>query len=98
MAILEKCASLLPFKAEAFPDLKQSEKTSKVTFGRDSKTMPMTPKGTVVLVITNPLGVVLVSSTLFKGVGKSATFLISWAIPANRFSSNIFGVFGIHSV
>ena len=40
-------ASLPPFSTAALPLLKQSEKTSKVTLGRASKIMPMTPKGTL---------------------------------------------------
>ena len=35
-ALFESAASEPPFKTEALPDLKQSEKTSKVTFGRAS--------------------------------------------------------------
>ena len=35
-ASFESFASELPLRTQAFPDLKQSEKTSKVTFGRAS--------------------------------------------------------------
>ena len=54
--LFEFIASFPPLKITAFPDLRQSADASTVTFGRDSKIIPITPSGTFVLIICKPFG------------------------------------------
>ena len=56
MASLEWRASLPPFRTQALPVFRQSEKMSAVTLGRASQTMPTTPNGTRTLRRVMPLG------------------------------------------
>ena len=89
MAKLELYASVPPLSTHTFPLFRHSEKTSKLTFGRASYIIPITPKGTERLVKCKPFGSVRSSSTLFKGLGNDATLRISAAMPLMRSSVSI---------
>ncbi len=56
ITLFVRIASLPPLKITAFPDLKHKVATSEVTFGLDSYITPITPIGTVYLLIAIPLG------------------------------------------
>ena len=84
MARLLSSASFPPFSTHALPAFRQSENTSKVTFGRASYTMPITPKGTLTRLRSSPLGRVVCFSTLPRGEGSVATLRVSPAIPSIR--------------
>ena len=80
MASLLCCALWLPFRMQALPLLKQSEKTSKQTLGRASKMMPMTPKGTLTRRRCRPLARVRSFVIMPRGEGREATFRMSAAM------------------
>ena len=63
MAIFELIASLPPFNIEQLPDLKHNPNASDVTFGRASNIIPITPRGTLLFPIINPLGLFFMERT-----------------------------------
>ena len=69
-----------PRRITALPDFRQREAASAVTFGRASKIIPITPKGTLTLVTVSPLGSLLPLITFPTGSGREATFLTPSAI------------------
>ena len=84
MARLLSSASFPPFRIQALPALRQREKTSKVTLGRASYTMPITPNGTLTRFKSSPLGSTVCFSTLPNGEGSEATLRVSPAMPSMR--------------
>ncbi len=75
--MLVSCASEPPLRMQALPAFMHSENTSKVTLGRASYTIPITPKGTVTLSMRNPLGRSTLISVIPSGDGRAATALMS---------------------
>ena len=98
MARLEESASLPPFSMQAFPLFRQRENTSKLTLGRASYIMPMTPNGTLTFLSLIPWRCVCSFSVRPTGEGRVATLRVSAAMPCRRstvsFSRSYFGSFG----
>ena len=88
-ARFDSIASLPPRKIVAFPVLKQSDAASAVTFGLDSKMIPITPIGTRTFRIRIPFGLVQSASNSPTGSGNSATSSSAFAIASNRFPSSV---------
>ena len=83
-ARLERMASLPPRRIHTLPDLRHSAAASTVTFGRASKMMAMTPRGTRRRLMIRPLGRVSVRSARPMGSGRAITWRTPSTIPAIR--------------
>ena len=88
-ALLEFIASLPPRSITVLPALKQRVAASTVTFGRDSKIIPIVPIGTRFLITCSPFGRSLPPITAPTGSGSDITLSTPSAMPPIRCSVRV---------
>ena len=87
--MFEFIASLPPLRITTLPVLRQRAAASTVTFGRDSKIMPITPSGTRVLMICKPFG--RFPPPIISPIGSPSAIIWStpFAMPSIRLASSM---------